>query len=115
MTLKENTHYLLLKCINDCKINLVANQLGLNPTHLKAYTESFNKDRFKGLLIDNHISSDIRKVSKICDNFVKGETPGLYIMNEKFEYYHSNDVLKYIEGVQGYYLDFSMLKDKCIS
>lgn len=111
VTLKENTHYYYIKqFINEGKIKLLANTVGVNSTELmQAYVESSNKNRFEGLLIDNHISSDIRKITKIRDK-IHTLSPGLYITNEKFEYFSQKKVITPI-GNDQYFLNTKLLKD----
>ena len=113
VTLKENTQYVFIKqFINEAKLKILANGIGLNSTELvEAYTDSINKKRFEGILIDNHISSDIRKISKIRDNLTS-HTPGLYITEEKFDFYSRKNIIRHL-GMGEYYIDFEMLKDKC--
>ena len=112
VTLKENTQYMFIKrIINESKVPLLASQIGLNPAELKAaYMESVNnRNRYEGLLIDNHIDSNIRKVAKIRD-MISSDTPGLYVTDENFEYYRRRNVLREIDA-SNYYLDFELLKD----
>ena len=113
VTLKENSQYVFIKqFINESKLKILANSIGLDSSELvAAYTESINKDRFEGILVDNHISSNIRKIAKIRDRLTS-DTPALYITHEKFDYYTRKNVLKQI-GTNDYYLDFDLLKDKC--
>ena len=68
------------------------------------------KDRYAGLLIDNHIDSDMRKVLKIRDN-IASDGPGLYIMPATFDYYLGRGVLSPLECSDAYFLDFAQLKD----
>jgi hypothetical protein len=112
VTLKENTQYVFVKrFINECKIKLLATQVGVDSGELTtAYLESLNKDRYEGILIDNHIDSNIRKVGKIRDK-IDSDRPGLYITPKKFEYYHRKGVLLHMGG-DDYLLDFALLKDK---
>ena len=115
VTLKENSQYVFVKrFINDGKIKLLATQVGVDSDELTtAYLESLNKDRYEGILIDNHIASDIRKVGKIRDK-IASNTPGLYITPRSFLHFHKKGVLRHMGGDE-YHLDFALLKDKCLS
>lgn len=110
ITLKENSQYIYIKqVINESKLKILAYQMGVESHELmSAYTESIHKNRFEGILIDNHISSDIRKISKIRDRIT--EEPGLYITQQKFDYYKGKNVLQAIDD-NNYFLDISLLKD----
>lgn len=115
VTLKENTQYILIKrFINDSKIKLLASQIGVDCDELtSAYIESVSKDRYEGLLVDNHINSNIRKIAKIRDK-IASDSPALYITPQNFEYYCRKNVLKKVDD-NAFYLDVDMLKDRCTS
>lgn len=110
VTLKENSQYIFIKKhVNENKLKILANAIGLEPKDLmQAYVESDFKNRYEGLLIDNHISSNIRKVSKIRDKL--STYPGVYITDEKFKFYSDKNVIKKIDS-HNYFLDFNKLKD----
>lgn len=110
VTLKENTQYIFLKQhLNENKLKLLAYTIGVETAELmEAYRESINKNRYQGILIDNHIASNIRKVSQIRDKLTS--EPGLYITNKNFEYYMKKNVLIKINE-NNYYLNFENLKD----
>lgn len=111
VTLKENSQYMFIKQhVNENKLKILANGIGLKPQELMdAYTESINKNRYSGLLIDNHISSNIRKISKIRDK-IETDSVGIYITDDKFNIYIKKGVLSKSES-NNYFLDFSKLKD----
>ena len=112
VTLKENTQYYYIKqFINESKVKTLANHIGLNSEELHtAYTESISNDRYEGILVDNHISSNIRKIAKIRDK-ITSSVPGLYITDQKFKSYLRKKVLKKVDD-NNYLLELDMLKDK---
>ena len=109
VTLKENSQYIFIKRhVNINKLKILANAIGLEPKELMdAYKESEFKNRFEGLLVDNHIASNIRKICKIRDK-LSGDV-GLYITDQQFKFYCDKKVLQKINQ-HDYYLDFDKLK-----
>ena len=96
------------KHINERKLKTLANAIGLESKELmEAYLESDFKNRFEGILVDNHISSNIRKISKIRDKLAS-DSMGLYITDEKFNYYSNKNIIKKI-GQNDYFIDFEKL------
>ena len=94
--------------MNVNKLKILANAIGLEPKELMdAYKESEFKNRFEGLLVDNHIASNIRKICKIRDK-LSGDV-GLYITDQQFKFYCDKKVLQKINQ-HDYYLDFDKLK-----
>ena len=110
-TLKENSQYYYIKqFINERKIKLLAGTIGLDPNELyAAYTESISKDRYAGILIDNNIKSNIRKLTRMRDKL--DTNPGLYITDAKFEMFVRKNVLKQINE-DTYHVDLRMLQDR---
>ena len=112
-TMKGNTQYVVLKQhVNETKLPLIANALGVSPFELTAvYNECMSTNRYSEILIDNHISSNIKKITKLRNDLHR-ITPVLYISDEKFEMYTRKNVIR-PDGCAGrYYIDINMLKDK---
>lgn len=110
--MKDNSQYTFVKLhVNDIKLKLLSNALGVETNEfMEAYTESINYNRFGGILIDNHVKSNIRKLCKIRDNLTNGV--GLYIPDSKLSYHiNKGTLVKYNENA--YFLDFKKLNDEC--
>ena len=115
ITMKVNSQYFVIKqFIDETKLRLLARAVGVNHDELTAaYEDSLSKNRFAGVLIDNHISSNIKKITKLRVG-LHLPTPVLYISDQKFDYYSKHSVIHPIpETDDEYYIDINMLKDKC--
>lgn len=110
-TLKENSQYYYIKqFINERKVKLLAGTIGLEPKELHdAYVESISRDRYGGILIDNNIKSNIRKLTRMRDKLESN--PGLYITDEKFHLFVQKKVLTQINE-NTYHVNFKMLQDR---
>ena len=116
VTLKDNSQYIYIKRhVNEIKLKTLANAIGVGTDELMgAYHESDFKDRFGGILVDNHIKSNIRKISKIRDNLTS-DSVGLYITDKNFSYYSNKNIIKKIGvGKDNYFLDLERLKDSLV-
>ena len=110
VTLKENSQYYFVKLvINEQKIKLLATHIGA-PDLVAAYNDSTMRDRYAGVLVDNNVQSNIRKLTRIR-NRLTSRTPGLYISDKSFNDNVKKKVLKKIDD-DNYFLDMKMLDDQ---